>query len=159
MLTDDNRVLFENYFQKNSDYYIRQMERFNERGKYSFSIAAFFLGIFWMAYRKMYLQIFIILGIIYAEAFVEQLLLDLNVISINTYVLIDNLSRVAWAIVIGSISNRLYISKSQRIISKILEENPNAENINNLLIQKGGTSWIAPSILLFGLGFIILLSL
>jgi len=159
MLTEDNRELYKNYFQENSDYFIEQMERFNERGKYSFSVAAFFLGVFWMAYRKMYLHILIILGIIYAETFIEELLLNLNIISNGTYELIDKLSMLVWGIIIGSLSNRLYISKSQKIVSKILKENSNDEQINELIIQKGGTSWIAPLILIFGFGFIVFLSL
>lgn len=159
MLTEDNKEFYENYFQKNSDYYINQIESFNERGKYSFSVAAFFLGIFWMAYRKMYIHLLIIIGIIYAETFIEEMLLNLNVISSSTYEIIDKLSMLVWGIVIGSISNRLYISKSQKDIKKILEENSNEEQIKDLLSRKGGTSWIAPIILLIGLGFIVFLSL
>lgn len=159
MLTEDNKEHYENYFQKNSDYYIDQMESFNERGKYSFSVAAFFLGIFWMAYRKMYIHLLIIIGITYAETFIEEMLLNLNVISNSTYEIIDKLSMLVWGIVIGSISNRLYISKSQKDIKKILEENSNEEQIKDLLSRKGGTSWFAPIILLIGLGFIIFLSL
>ena len=159
MLTEDNKEFYENYFQKNSDYYINQIESFNERGKYSFSVAAFFLGVFWMAYRKMYIHLLIIIGIIYAETFIEEMLLNLNVISSSTYEIIDKLSMLVWGIVIGSISNRLYISKSQKDIKKILEENSNEEQIKDLLSRKGGTSWIAPIILLIGLGFIVFLSL
>ena len=159
MFTEDNKEFYENYFQKNSDYYINQMESFNERGKYSFSVAAFFLGLFWMAYRKMYIHLLIIIGIIYSEAFIEEMLLNLNVISSSTYVIIDKLSMLIWGIIIGSISNRLYISKSQKDIKEILAENSNEEQIKDLLLRKGGTSWIAPIILLIGLGFIIFLSL
>ena len=159
MLTEDNKELYEQYFQKNSDYYIDQMESYKERGRYSFSVAAFFLGIFWMAYRKMYLYILIIIGIIYAETFIEELLFNLNIISGNTYEIIDKLSMLVWGFVIGAISNRLYISKSQKTIQKILEENSKEDQVNDLISRKGGTSWIAPILLLIVLVSFVLLSL
>ena len=159
MLTEDNKDIFANYFQENADYYLEQMEGFKERGRYSFSGSAFFLGIFWMAYRKMYLQIAIIFGLIYAETFIGEMLRNLNVISFDAYEIIDKLSMLIWGIVIGSISNRLYISKSQKTVKKILDENTNQEQIIELLSKKGGINWIAPFILLVGLAGIVMMSL
>ncbi len=159
MLSETDKELYKAYFQKNSDYYISQIESYNERGRYSFSVAAFFLGLFWMGYRKMYLHVIIIAAIIFAEGIIEETLLQTNTISFNAYGIIDKISTLIWGIVISSIANRLYISKSQRTIKKILNENSNEEQIMDLIARKGGTSWIAPIIIFIVLASIVLVSL
>lgn len=159
MLTEHDRALYKNYFQHNSDYYLEQIEGSNGRGKYTFNAAAFFFGVFWMAYRKMYLHVLIILGISYAIGVILEMLLNFSVISNELYELIDGLSVPVWGIVIGLIANRLYILKSQKTVNKILAENSNEEQVNELINKEGGTSWIGPIILSIVFGLIIFLSI
>ena len=155
MLTDERKELFHHYFQKNSDYYTRQIELYEENGKCSFSVAAFFLGVIWMAYRKMYVTVLIIIGILIAEGIIEEALLDFGIISYKTYEIIDKLFLLIWSFVIGAISNRLYIKQSIRKVNKILETNDDAEIINNEISRKGGINWLAP----LGLSLLIILLL
>ena len=111
MLTENNREIFEKYYQNSPSYYIKQLESYQESGKCSFSVAAFFLGLFWMAYRKMYRVVLIIIGIILAETIIEEMLLNFNVISPDAYEVIDRLSMLVWGGVIGIISNkRIYLA-------------------------------------------------
>ncbi len=149
MLTEDNRELLEKYFDKESDYYIEQMEGFNESGKYSLHIEACFLGILWMAYRKMYSHILIIIGIIFVLRFIEKLLLDSYIISFNTYDIINKISWYVSIALFGTLSNRLYLTKSRKKIEKILNKNLNKAQIDELIAESGGVSKIAPYILLF----------
>lgn len=159
MLTEDNKELYENYFQENADYYINQMKKFNQRGRCSFSIPAFFLGFFWMAYRKMYIHVLIITGIIIAETYIEEALYEYGFISFETYEAIDAISRIAWAIAIGFLANRLYITKSQKVINRIMEEHSDKEHRIQALTKKGGTSLLGPILLLVGIVLIVMLSL
>jgi hypothetical protein len=148
MLMEDKGELLNIYFRRNSDYYIGQMNKYEERGKCSFSVAAFFLGIFWMAYRKMYVHILIVFGIISVETLIRETLYYINVISTSIYEIIDNLFPLILALVIGFLSNRFYIIKTKRAIQKILTENNNEEVIKGLVSKKGGTNLAAPFLLL-----------
>ncbi|RED42769.1 uncharacterized protein DUF2628 [Winogradskyella eximia] len=148
MLTEENRIQYENYFQSNSDYYLEQMAKIDSRKKFTFNIAAFFLGIFWMAYRKMYIHIVIVFGIIFAEMLIEEMLLDLGVISYAVYETIDFLSMFIWSFLFATLSNGLYISKTKKEIRKILNENENTKIQNELISKKGGVNSFAPFILL-----------
>ncbi|WP_299763738.1 DUF2628 domain-containing protein [uncultured Dokdonia sp.] len=144
MLTEENKEFYEKYFQENADYYLIQMKKLDKQGKCSFSIPAFFLGFLWMAYRKMYKYILILMGIIIAEAFIEEALYSFGIISIEIYEIIDIISRIFWAIVIGLLANKFYILKSQKDINRIMEEHSDKERRIHLITKKGGTSLIAP---------------
>ena len=159
MLTENNREIFEKYYQNSPSYYIKQLESYQESGKCSFSVAAFFLGLFWMAYRKMYRVVLIIIGIILAETIIEEMLLNFNVISPDAYEVIDRLSMLVWGGVIGIISNKLYIKRSIKDVEEVLSNNYNDNDINDSITRKGGVNWIAPFILLFGLVSIVILAL
>jgi hypothetical protein len=158
-LSENNKDLFRLYFQRNSDYYIEQMEGFEQNGKYTFSVKAFFLGIFWMSYRKMYKTILIIVAIILAQSFLEEAMLTYGVMSESTYLIIDKISMLIWGFVIGSISNKLYISKCKKDINKILSHHSNEEGINEEIKRKGGVNWAAPFVLLVLLLLAVLMSM
>ena len=148
MLTEEHKIEYENYFQSNSDYYLEQMAKIDSGKKFTFNIAAFFLGIFWMAYRKMYIHIVIVFGIIFAEMLIEEMLLDFGVISYAVYETIDSLSMFIWSFLFATLSNGLYISKTKKEIRKILNENENTKIQNELISKKGGVNSFAPFILL-----------
>ncbi|WP_299099626.1 DUF2628 domain-containing protein [uncultured Winogradskyella sp.] len=149
MLTEENKIYYENYFQSNADYYIEQMDKINTGKKFTFNVAAFFLGIFWMAYRKMYIHIAIVFGIILAEMLIEEMLLGLGVISYAVYEVIDFISMFIWSFLFATLSNGLYISKTKKDIRKILNENKDTIIQNEMIIKKGGVNSFAPIILLF----------
>lgn len=158
MLTEDNKEFYEKYFQENSNYYINQMQKFERRGKYSFNAYAFFLGFLWMSYRKMYKHILILFGILIAEVFIEDALYEFNFISLKTYEIIDILSRLVWWIFIGVFANRLYISESKKVVTKILEQHSDKEQILKLITKKGGTSLIGPICLIVLIVLLLVLS-
>ncbi len=158
-ISENNKDLFKLYFQRNSDYYVEQMEGFEQKGKYTFSVKAFFLGIFWMSYRKMYKTILIIIAIILAESFLEEVFLIYGVISESAYLIIDKISMLIWGFAIGSLSNKLYISKCTKDINKILSHHSNEEGINEEIKRKGGVNWAAPFVLLTLLMLITLMSM
>ena len=42
MLEEDDKTLYVAYFQRNADYYIKQLDHFNEKGRCTFNVPAFF---------------------------------------------------------------------------------------------------------------------
>ena len=66
----------------------------------------------------------------------------------SAYEIIDKLSMLIWGIVVGAISNRLYIRQSIRKMNKILEEHDDEERINYAISKKGGVNWYAPNIII-----------
>lgn len=148
MLTEENRINYENYFQSNSDYYIEQMEKFENGNKFTFNVVAFFLGVFWMAYRKMYIHIVIVFGILFTEMLIEEMLLDFGVISYAVYEIIDLISMFVWSFLMATLSNRFYISKTKKDLYKILSENQDNEVRSKLISKKGGVNSYAPLILI-----------
>lgn len=97
----------------------------------SWNWAAFFLGIFWLGYRKMYQPIIIILGIYLAFDFLE--------IVTNYHPAASMLVKVvpyaAFAL-LGMYGNALYYRHARKQINKILPYDPD----HQLLSRKGGTS-------------------
>jgi hypothetical protein len=119
---------------------------------------AFLFGLFWMAYRKMYKQLFIILLIVFVKSFIEIIFLAYGAISPGTYENILMLSALSYGIIIGSFANRLYIRKSKKDIENILDKNFSEERNHKLIERKGGVEWVAPIILLTFLGLVIFMS-
>lgn len=148
-MTDQRDIaLYEAYFQSNSEYYIEQLELFNKNGKCGFNIHAFFIGVFWMAYRKMYIEILVIIAIIYLEMSLEELFYDIGFISLNTYEIINIISMIVWSSLFGFFSNRLYILKAKNAISKAVLVEQRFEEVKALLKTKGGTNPFGPILIL-----------
>ena len=92
---------------------------------------AFFLGIFWLGYRKMYQPIIIILGIYLAFDFLE--------VVTNYHPFASMLVKVvpyARLHCLGMYGNALYYRHARKQINKILPYDPD----HQLLSRKGGTS-------------------
>jgi hypothetical protein len=120
---------------KKSDYYINKWNK--AKNNQSWNWAAFFTGLFWVGYRKMYKVIFITFGIF--------LLLDIITILVNSPVL-DNLNNygvsVGMAVVFGTSGNYFYSLLAKRRIQKIKDAYPNNPEVQAREIQKqGGSSW------------------
>jgi hypothetical protein len=105
------------------DYYNKQWEK-----ELTFNFAAFFLGGFWLLYRKMYLVFFLTYFLLYGTA--------------TGYVL----TAIAW-IMLGLTANKIYYFHVAAKVNKI--EETKKEIQMNFAIQKGGTSFLGP--VLFGL--------
>ncbi len=92
--------------------------------------AAFFLGIFWIAYRKMYLYALILASI------------NLTLVIIIP----DRLKSVFnWIMIIfiGMYGNKFYYSHAKKKITKIKEIQGDGSNINQRISESGGTNILA----------------
>ena len=147
-LTEQQKEIFEAYYYKNSEYYIERLEKYINNEKNTFSIKGFFLGLFWMSYRKMYKIVIIIFLILLFETYLEEILYAYNLMPEFLYQLLGKAGLIIWGTIYGFIANRLYIAKSIKDIDKISNSYSDIEQCKERAKLKGGVNWFAPFVLL-----------
>ena len=136
------------YFGRNADYYIEIVKDLATTNKSRFNIPAFFLGLFWMMYRKLYLPILILIVILFVVGIIEEaILLSLNA-STDTTSLVNVFSTIGWALFIGFFSNRVYVRQANKVITKTLALNLSIQETNSRIEKAGGTTLVPHIILL-----------
>ena len=121
---------------KYESYYQAQFEKITPKKQYAgFNIAAFFLGVVWLFYRKMYRYGFMAIGLIVAIGIVE-ILLGIESSGAN----------IGLAVAFGMFGNTLYKHHVDQQIAKIRQFGNG--NVNTELENRGGTNIVAGSILL-----------
>ena len=109
---------------KNYDYYARKWKNWN--------FAAFFLGIGWLMYRKMYG-----ISLIYAAAMVALGTLE---ILFNISSSASTGASIGIAVMLGSQGNSWYKIHCNKKIKKLVETMPTPNILESELAQQGGTS-------------------
>lgn len=155
MLSPEDHALFKAYYQNETAYFIKHLERYLNGKRNSFNIKALFLNIFYLCFRKMYkwaiifILISIILGsmikLVFSGFFVQM--------SYNTLMGINQLLNLIFIIAIASYTNKLIIEESIRDIVKIKEQTTDHDERLRLATKKGGVNWIVPFLLFTGLLF------
>lgn len=138
-----------------ASYYISKWIDIEEGQHFSFNIAPFFLGIFWMLYRKMYRMHFIFIGIIILEGLLEVALIAF----LEWYQyenLISNIGNLTFSIVLGFIGNWLYYRHTSRKISELKRSHHNEAELYAALEKTGGTSYMPIFVAILVYGSIIL---
>ena len=121
---------------KYESYYQAQFEKITPKKQYAgFNIAAFFLGVVWLFYRKMYSYGFMAIGLIVAIGMVE-ILLGIESSGAN----------IGLAVAFGMFGNTLYKHHVDQQIAKVRQFGNS--NVNTELENRGGTNIVAGSILL-----------
>lgn len=121
---------------KYESYYQAQFKKITPKKQYAgFNIAAFFLGVVWLFYRKMYSYGFMAIGLIVAIGMVE-ILLGIKSSGAN----------IGLAVAFGMFGNTLYKHHVDQQIAKIRQFGNS--NVNTELENRGGTNLIVGSILL-----------
>ena len=121
---------------KYESYYQAQFEKITPKKQYAgFNIAAFFLGVVWLFYRKMYSYGFMAIGLIVAIGMVE-ILLGIESFGAN----------IGLAVAFGMFGNTLYKHHVDQQIAKVRQFGNS--NVNTELENRGGTNIVAGSILL-----------
>ena len=121
---------------KYESYYQAQFEKITPKKQYAgFNIAAFFLGVVWLFYRKMYSYGFMAIGLIVAIGIVE-ILLGIESSGAN----------IGLAVAFGMFGNTLYKHHVDQQIAKIRQFGNS--NVNTELEKHGGINLIVGSILL-----------
>ncbi len=143
-------------------YYIRKWLELEETGKYSFNIGAFFFGVSWMIYRKMYVESAFLLIFLFTEGIFEELLLEQ--LGFTNTTIFGYLSSIGIATIVGFVGNKIYLNHTNRKISAIKNENYTETTYQQVLKERGGTSILAVVIalsifILFFVGFFMLLDI
>lgn len=121
---------------KYESYYQAQFEKITPKKQYAgFNIAAFFLGVVWLFYRKMYSYGFMSIGLIVVIGMVE-IILGIESSGAN----------IGLAVAFGMFGNTLYKHHVDQQIAKIRQFGNS--NVNTELENRGGTNLIVGSILL-----------
>lgn len=121
---------------KYESYYQAQFEKITPKKQYAgFNIAAFFLGVVWLFYRKMYSYGFMAIGLIVVIGMVE-ILLGIESSGAN----------IGLVVAFGMFGNTLYKHHVDQQIAKIRQFGNS--NVNTELENRGGTNIVAGSILL-----------
>ena len=131
---EQDRALFVGL--KYESYYQAQFEKITPKKQYAgFNIAAFFLGVVWLFYRKMYSYGFMSIGLIVVIGMVE-ILLGIESSGAN----------IGLAVAFGMFGNTLYKHHVDQQIAKIHQLG--SGSVHTELENRGGTNLIAGSILL-----------
>lgn len=103
----------------------------------SFNVAGFFLGMFWLCYRKMYIAAALIMFAITVIDLLMMYVLGMeryNTLGQSTFVIV-------WIVMTGILGNYLYFDHSVRQIQKTTSITSDPNSIREQLAKKGGTSW------------------
>ena len=131
---EQDRVLFIGV--KYESYYQAQFEKITPRKQYAgFNIAAFFLGVVWLFYQKIYSYGFMAIGLIVVIGMVE-ILLGIESSGAN----------IGLAVAFGMFGNTLYRHHVDQQIAKTRQLG--SGSVNTELENRGGTNIVAGSILL-----------
>ena len=131
---EQDRALFVGL--KYESYYQAQFEKITPKKQYAgFNIAAFFLGVVWLFYRKMYSYGFMSIGLIVVIGMVE-IILGIESSGAN----------IGLAVAFGMFGNTLYKYHVDQQIAKIHQLG--SGSVHTELEKRGGTNLIAGSILL-----------
>ncbi|HEX8425331.1 DUF2628 domain-containing protein [Hymenobacter sp.] len=132
------------FFGRNSEYYL-QLWQLRQQGKFiHFSFAAFFLGLFWLAYRRMYLVVSLFILVVFVESLLEE-----AVTGKPREQAADVLASIIYASLFGLFGNTAYLWDAERKMRKVLRRNLPREEMLVALQRAGGTSlWVLPAFIL-----------
>lgn len=127
-----------------ADYYLDVARDFRDGVRYRYHIPAFFLGILWMLYRKMY-ALFVITALVMT---LEQQLETWLFPQLEKIPAWNVLLNLLTASVVGVFANRWYLSHALDKIAEVQTLNLPDEQTLAELRRRGGTSWLGPVALL-----------
>lgn len=146
-MVEDDRITA--FVGPNADYYRHQWLALEEKQGYtaSFNIAACLLQVFWLAYRKLYLLLFL---------FMALMLLDVSlVLYVEHFQLVPEGVLAAWNAVVailllavpGFFGNYWYWRKFRKVLRQAEAEPPEEQSTQAVLASKGGTNPIVSGVL------------
>jgi hypothetical protein len=124
-----------------------------EAGDVSMNWAAFFLGAWWMAYRKMYRNMFILMGLMMCFSFIQQVVSIKLIQQPWVPAAISLIVNVLTMFVVGLCGNAWYLAHARRNIDALRGQGYNDEHLLYALSRKGGTNFWA------GVGIVFLSSM
>ncbi|MBC3539280.1 DUF2628 domain-containing protein [Rufibacter sediminis] len=155
---DEHEEYYRAYFGVDADYYLRKLEQYRAGTKITFNIGAFFFGIFWMLYRRMYKQGILVMIALTLESYLLGLAIEHFALSEGNAKLLNNLSTVLWSTAVGFLGNWLYLRQTQAKVTQALEEEESESDIRHRLAVEGSITYI-PHIIIAALILLLMLVL
>lgn len=154
------REYYRIYFGKSANYYLELLENYFEGRKFSFNAAAFFIGLFWMLYRKMYRVFFIFLGGIIAEGFILEYIIFEEILQFSKGQLdaVSRIATIAFSAICSTTGNYFYLKQSIENVNRIVKNNEgNSDVIKEELARVGGVSWMGVLVFLLVVIFFVII--
>ncbi|WP_018609713.1 DUF2628 domain-containing protein [Uliginosibacterium gangwonense] len=128
--TVDGAAALNAFIGPRSAYYLAKWDAMQGKNT-SWNLAAFFLGAFWLVYRKMYANAFISIGILVAFHVFE------NILDIPASV--GNIANLVMAVMIGRYGNYLYKQRATKEIQEVIQSKGLTQSALSEIAQRGGT--------------------
>lgn len=146
-IEEDNIDYYQALFGRDKDYWTTEAVRLEMEDRTRFNIFALVFGLFWFLYRKMYRESLIILLIIVAITYLEEIMLSNNWISRESQFDISLSINLAVSIVLGLVGNRLYLNHCSRKVADIQEAALSEAEKIKALEARGGTNILLPAVI------------
>ncbi|WP_438422965.1 DUF2628 domain-containing protein [Aquimarina macrocephali] len=132
------------FFQKSINYYLKRLNN-----QFTFNIDAFFLGILWVFYRKMYKYGVLAVLIILFFLFIGYVI-DYCIITSDDFFYYYNLIlTICGSIAFGFLGNYFYLKHTKSKINSIIQNTSDKKSILIELKRQGGVNIVLPTIILF----------
>ncbi len=132
------------FFGPQARYYLDVAQDFRDGVHFRYNVAAFFLGLFWMLYRKLYAVFTITALLVVLEQRLEEWLLP----TLAANPAWNTVNNLVAASLLGMLGNRLYLRQALTKIAEVTALNLTEEATLAELRRRGGTSWVGPLVLL-----------
>ncbi|MGV3539140.1 MAG: DUF2628 domain-containing protein [Rufibacter sp.] len=152
---EDLEEYYHAYFGPDADYYMEKLEQRQAGTRFTFNIGAFFLGLLWLFYRKMYLVALLVMAVVTGESLLTSYLIKTLPLSEPVALFLNLGGNVLWSLLLGFGGNWLYLKQADWQVNRVLAKEPTEEQAIYRLQRVGSVTFI-PHIILAA---IILLSL
>jgi hypothetical protein len=145
IIEDSEGKLTEAYVGSNYSFYKSKWDAMEQKGtSISWNFAAFFLGVFWLGYRKMYKTLLVIFFIFLAVDFLAINVFNYQYSTDQFYDPLDLDSIIGYvtSIFLAMYGNKMYQKHVERKVSDIKINTAKKEQAEMLVKQKGGRSWL-----------------
>ncbi|NOS91705.1 MAG: DUF2628 domain-containing protein [Cyclobacteriaceae bacterium] len=135
------------YFGRLSGYYLDMYREYHAGNRYPFNVSTWLGTILWFFYRKLYIELALVLFCFFTSDIIIALILYFVGVTEDLIQATTTLYQIFFGILIGFLGNNLYLRKTDKIIHRILARTTDENERIRLLKKKGDTSW-SPFILI-----------
>ncbi len=126
------------YFGRSSGYYLDMYLEYHQGNRYSFNASTWLGTILWFFYRKLYIELALVLFCFFASDTIIALILYFVGVTEDLIQATTTLYQIFFGILIGFLGNNLYLRKTDKDIHRILARTTDENERIRLLKKKGG---------------------
>jgi len=142
------------YFGASSNYYLPVMIDFERGNKFSFNVWAFFCGMFWLLYRKLYIAVLLFVITALLKSLIEKWAISYWGLNGEINNLIHLITTLILGIIFGYTGNYFLMRKAQDQIAQVLAAETDEDLILDKLKKAGSGNTLGVTlVLVFVVGF------